>query len=320
MSFLEHLAQNGIIKEEQISSISRLAQERFEGNTDAALVEAGLSAGDLVRLKSDYYGIPFKKVDKKAISPDFLKYIPEDSAKHYHMVPIGFKDGVLEVGMLDPDNIQATDALQFISVRMNVAYKVFLISQDDYDTVMNSFQGISSEVDEALSELDVEIANATASVEVETSKDDKQEEKIVEDAPIIKIVAVIINHATEGNASDIHIENTGEQVKVRFRVDGVLHTSLVLPLNVYSGIVARIKILAKLRLDEKRKPQDGGFTAKVSGRKIDFRVSTLPTYYGEKVVMRILDSERGVLPLDKLELSDSNNQMSAATHRVMHRG
>ena len=103
---------------------------------------------------------------------------------------------------------------------------------------------------QALSELDVEIANATASVEVETSKDDKQEEKIVEDAPIIKIVAVIINHATEGNASDIHIENTGEQVKVRFRVDGVLHTSLVLPLNVYSGIVARIKILAKLRLDE----------------------------------------------------------------------
>lgn len=312
MSFLEHLAENGIIKEEQISSISRLAQERFGGNTDAALVEAGLSTGDLVRLKSDYYGIPFKKVDKKALSTDLLKYIPEDSAKHYHMVPIGFKDGVLEVGMLDPDNIQATDALQFISVRMNVAYKVFLISQEDYDLVINSFQGISSEVGEALSELDVEIANATTDVEVESAKKDlskEDEEKIVEDAPIIKIVAVIINHATEGNASDIHIENTGEQVKVRFRVDGVLHTSLVLPLNVYAGIVARIKILAKLRLDEKRKPQDGGFSAKVSGRKIDFRVSTLPTYYGEKVVMRILDSERGVLPLDKLELSDVNKQM-----------
>ncbi len=312
MSFLEHLAENGIIKEEQISSISRSAQERFEGNVDAALVEAGLSTGDLVRLKSDYYGIPFKKIDRKAISPDLLKYIPEDSAKHYRMVPIGFKDGVLEVGMLDPDNIQATDALQFISVRMNVAYKVFLVSQDDYDLVMNSFQGIAPEVDQALSELDVEIANATAAVEVDTGKKNEKiedEEKIVEDAPIIKIVAVIINHATEGNASDIHIENTGEQVKVRFRVDGILHTSLVLPLNVYSGIVARIKILAKLRLDEKRKPQDGGFSAKVSGRKIDFRVSTLPTYYGEKVVMRILDSERGVLPLDKLELSDLNKQM-----------
>lgn len=313
MSFLEHLTENGIIKEEQISSISRMAQERFGGNVDAALVESGLSPGDLVRLKSEYYGIPFKKVDKKIISTDLLKYVPEDSAKHYNMVPIGMTDGVLEVGMLDPDNLQATDALQFISVRMNVPYKVFLISAEDYELVMNSYQGITTEVDEALSELDVEIANATTAVEIEDNKKSgarkEDEEKIVEDAPIIKIVAVIINHATEGNASDIHIENTGEQVKVRFRVDGVLHTSLVLPLNVYSGIVARIKILAKLRLDEKRKPQDGGFSAKVSGRKIDFRVSTLPTYYGEKVVMRILDSDRGVLPLDKIGLSDINKQM-----------
>ncbi len=310
MSFLEHLAKNKIIKEEQISSISRIAQERFDCNVDAALVEAGLSPTDIARLKSDYFGVPFKKVDKKGITADILKYIPEDSAKHYSMVPVGMTDGVLEVGMLDPDNMQATDALQFISVRMNIPYKVFLIAPDDYQLVLNSYQGISTEVDEALSELDVEIASATANVDVDMpKKDTRDEEKIVEDAPIIKIVAVIINHATEGNASDIHIENTGEQVKVRFRVDGVLHTSLVLPLNVYAGIVARIKILAKLRLDEKRKPQDGGFSAKVSGRKIDFRVSTLPTYYGEKVVMRILDSERGVLPLDKLELSDLNKQM-----------
>jgi type IV pilus assembly protein PilB len=289
-----------------------LAQEKFDGNTDAALIEAGMAPSDLARMKSEYFSIPFKKIDKKAISTELLKYVPQDSAKHYRMVPIGFNDGVLEVGMLDPDNIQATDALQFISVRQNVPYKVFLISPSDYELVMNSYKGITGEVDAALSELDVEIANAAASVEVDMPKKDERpgdEEKIVEDAPIIKIVAVIINHATEGNASDIHIENTGEQVKVRFRVDGVLHTSLVLPINVYSGIVARIKILAKLRLDEKRKPQDGGFSAKVSGRKIDFRVSTLPTYYGEKVVMRILDSDRGVLPLDKLGLSDINKQM-----------
>jgi type IV pilus assembly protein PilB len=311
MSFLEHLVEIGVIQEDQVSAISRLAQERFEGNTDKALTESGLSPADLVRMKSDYFGIPFKKVDTKTISQELLKYIPEDSAKHYRMVPIAFVDGVLHVGMVDPDNIQATDALQFISVRMNVPYKVFLISPEDYELVMNSFKGLGGEVDSALSELDQEIADAAATVEVENRKEMKpeDEEKIVEEAPIIKIVAVIINHATEGNASDIHIENTGEQVKVRFRVDGVLHTSLVLPINVYSGIVARIKILAKLRLDEKRKPQDGGFSAKVSGRKIDFRVSTLPTYYGEKVVMRILDSERGVKPLDSLGLSETNKAM-----------
>ncbi len=311
MSFLEHLVEQGTIQEEQLQVISRLAQEKYEGNNDKALIEFGLSQGDLIRMKSEFFGIPYKKIDEKSISQDLLKYIPEDSAKHYKMVPIGFNDGVLEVGMIDPDNIQASDALQFISVRMNIPYKVFLISPEDYELALNSFRGLNSEVDTALSELDEEIASAASSVQIEENKKTKpeDEEKIVEDAPIIKIVAVIINHATEGNASDIHIENTGEQVKVRFRVDGVLHTSLVLPLNVYSGIVARIKILAKLRLDEKRKPQDGGFSAKVSGRKIDFRVSTLPTYYGEKVVMRILDADKGVLPLDSLGLSEVNKKL-----------
>lgn len=115
-----------------------------------------------------------------------------------------------------------------------------------------------------------------------------------------------MRNATEGNASDIHIENSGEKIKVRFRVDGILHTSLVLPLSVYPGVVARIKILAKLHLDEKRKPQDGGFSAKIDGRKIDFRVSTMPAYFGEKVVIRILDSQRGVKPLEELDLSVEN--------------
>lgn len=312
MSFLEHLAQEGLLKEEQVSAVSRAARERFDGNTDAALIEAGFNEEGLIKLKSDFFGIPYKKITEKSISSELLKYIPEDSAKHYRMVPIGLTDGVLEVGMLDPDNLQATDALQFISVRMNIPYKIYLISAKDYELAINSFKGLGGEVDAALSELDTEIANAGATLEVETAKKGlrpEEEEKIVEEAPIIKIVAVIINHATEGNASDIHIENTGEQVKVRFRVDGVLHTSLVLPINVYSGIVARIKILAKLRLDEKRKPQDGGFSAKVSGRKVDFRVSTFPTYYGEKVEMRILDSEKGVLPLDQLGLSKRNLDM-----------
>ena len=126
---------------------------------------------------------------------------------------------------------------------------------------------------------------------------------------MIKIVAVILRNAIEGNASDIHIEHTGEKVKVRFRVDGILRTTIMLPPNIYSGIVARVKILSKLRLDEKRKPQDGSFSANIDGRKIDFRVSTLPAYYGEKVVMRILDSEKGVKPLDQLGLSERNLNM-----------
>jgi type IV pilus assembly protein PilB len=128
----------------------------------------------------------------------------------------------------------------------------------------------------------------------------------VEDAPVTKIVATILSYASEGKASDIHIEPTHESVRVRFRVDGQLSTSLTLPIKVHSAVVARIKILSNMRLDEKRKPQDGRFSAKIEDRKIDFRVSTFPTYYGEKVVMRILDQSQGLKALDDLGFSESN--------------
>ncbi|MEI7765723.1 MAG: GspE/PulE family protein, partial [bacterium] len=175
--------------------------------------------------------------------------------------------------------------------------------------VLEGYKGLSSQVDEALDDFNSdEEEDSKTSIEDKNQKEGKKgdEEKIVEDAPVIKIVSVILKNAIEGNASDIHIEHTGEKVKVRYRVDGSLHTTIVLPVNVYSGVVARIKILAKLRLDEKRKPQDGSFSTNVDGRKIDFRVSTMPSYYGEKVVMRVLDSEKGVKPLDQLGFSKRN--------------
>lgn len=309
MSFLNELVRLGILKEQQSAEIEDLAAKKYNGNLDGALLEFGMDPGALLELKENYFKLPKKTLDGKNISFDVLKYIPEESARHYNFVPIGFEDGVLHVGALDPENTQAMDALQFISAKMNVPFKVFLISKKDFDTVIGNYHGITGEVDTALNEFDTEESEVNIETQNIQNLSKEEEERIVEDAPIIKIVAVILRHATEGNASDIHIENNGEQVKVRFRVDGVLHTSLVLPLNVYNGVVARIKILSKLRLDEKRKPQDGGFSAKIEGRKIDFRVSTLPTYYGEKVVMRILDSEKGVQPIDKLNMSVENLAM-----------
>jgi type IV pilus assembly protein PilB len=137
----------------------------------------------------------------------------------------------------------------------------------------------------------------------------KLKPKIVEDAPVTKIVATILRYATEGNASDIHVEHLRDTIRVRFRVDGVLNTSLILPAKVHSALVARIKILSNMRLDEKRKPQDGRFSAKIDGRKIDFRVSTFPTYFGEKIVMRILDQEKGVKKLDDMGMTKRNIDM-----------
>ena len=312
MSWIDELVHTGLIAENQLPSIRARADEKYGGDLEKVLLDAGVDANRLLETKSQYYGIPVRSVTAKEVSQEALKYISEDSARQYGFAPIDIKDGVLEVGIFDPDNIAATDALQFIASKAGVPYKYFLITRDDFDTILKTYKGLGGEVDQAVSEFDKELA-AVETPDNGTKKEQAQalsdEEKIVEEAPIIKIVAVIIRNAVEGDASDIHIENSGSNVIVRFRVDGSLHTSLVLPLNVYAGIIARIKILSKLRLDEKRKPQDGGFSTKIGERKIDLRVSTFPTYYGEKIVMRILDSERSVKTLDTLDMTPQHLAM-----------
>jgi type IV pilus assembly protein PilB len=310
MSFLEELTKEGIIEKNQIGEIKNLAQKKYGGDVDEALIESGVTEEKILEVKGKYLNMPVKKVNRQEPSFETLKYISEDSAVHYHFAPIELREGVLEVGVTNPENTQAMDALQFISVKLGIPFKIYLISKSDYESIMQTYKGIGNQVEEALSELNEDdvksLSEENLSKEIKNIKGDGEAKKIVEDAPVIKIVAVMLSNALEGGASDIHIEYTGEKVKVRFRVDGILHTTIVLPPNVYSGIVARIKILAKLRLDEKRKPQDGSFSANIDGRKIDFRVSTMPAYYGEKVVMRILDSEKGVKPLDQLGLSGTN--------------
>lgn len=316
MVFLEELVKRGLLKEGQIAEVVKIADEKYEGSIDQALLDFNLDENAVLEAKGIVFNVPIKDMDPKSIIPSTLKLIPVDAARIYHFVPIGVNESVLEVGILDPDNVQAMDALTFITAKLNKPFKLFLIKTSTYNALIEMYEGLGNEVDQALSELDSEIAgfkDDDVTIEKNTKTSDNlkpgEEEKIVEDAPIIKIVAVILRHATEGLASDIHIENVGDKVKVRFRVDGVLHTSLILPINVYNGVVARIKILAKLRLDEKRKPQDGGFSAKIDGRKIDFRVSTMPSYYGEKIVMRILDSQKGIFALKDLELSDENRDL-----------
>lgn len=259
--------------------------------------------------------IPVAKLGGSRISFDVLQYIPEDSATHYQIIPLDFKEGVLHVGMVDPSDIEARDALQFITSKNNLPFKIFLISPEDFKEALKSYEGLGGEVDKALDQFksgaDAD-AKAGGDGRTELIKDDDNAgisspevggKKIVEEAPITKIVGVILQHATEGNASDIHIEPAKEKIRVRFRVDGVLYTSLFLPKTVHEAVIARIKILTNMKLDEKRKPQDGRFSAKVEGRKIDFRVSTFPTYFGEKVVLRILDPEKKMITLDSIGLS-----------------
>jgi type IV pilus assembly protein PilB len=308
MVLLEELVKNQIIREEQVPDIIKVADEKYNGSIDQALLDFNLDESKILEIKGNIFGMPTRNIDPSSVLSSTLKLVSLDTARIYKFVPIGVNENILEIGIVDPENVQAVDVLTFIASKINKPFKLFLITVSAYKKLLEMYDGLTNEVGQALSELDSEIASAkNEDLIVKSKKNEKSdEEKIIEDAPIIKIVAVILRHATEGQASDIHIEHVGEKIKVRFRVDGVLYTSLVLPTNVFNGVVARIKILAKLRLDEKRKPQDGGFSAKIDGRKIDFRVSTMPSYYGEKVEMRILDPQKGVKPLDELDMSPEN--------------
>jgi type IV pilus assembly protein PilB len=302
MDLLALLVEKGVLKAEDKAAYEAEAQSS-NLTIQQVLEKHGVSPDAILEARSKRYGIPTRvlpatdPVDHKA-----LEYIPQESAEHYKFVPIAVAEGVLEVGILDPENIEALDALQFISTPLGMPYKLFLISQADFDHVIEEYNSLSGEVGEALSELEP-IQALDAEKDKKVAGDQTTTEPTIKaDAPVTKIVATILRYAVEGGASDIHIEPTPEKVQVRFRMDGELHTSLELPAKVHPAVVARIKILAQLRLDEKRKPQDGRFSATVEGRRIDFRVSTFPTQYGEKVVMRILDSAKTIITLESLGL------------------
>jgi type IV pilus assembly protein PilB len=314
MSLLDALADKGLINRYQIDDILERS-EKYNGDVDRALVDVGIDEGTLLGVKSELYDMPKQTVNTQSISFDVLKYIPEDSARYYKFVPIGVNEGgVLQVGMTDPGDIEARNALQFISSKNNVQYDVFLISRTDFESVLEMYKGLGAETSAAIDDLEENVLDVDESLinqkdPTGTIPQKGAEKKIVEDAPVTKMMAVILRHAVEGRASDVHIEHTGDKVKVRFRVDGTLFTSLVLPKHVHSALIARVKILAKLKLDEKRKPQDGRFHARIDNRKVDFRVSTLPTYHGEKAVIRILDPEKGIKSLEETGMREDQVKM-----------
>ncbi len=309
MSILEYLAEKKLLDKKSITEIKE--EIRTSGRfLDDILEERGLDNSSIMEAKSEYFNVPVRDLGSTEVPFDILKYIPEESAVHYQFAPLAIHQGFLEVGVVNPDDIEARDALNFISAKEDIPFKIFLISRKDFNKILDVYKGLSGQVTKALSQLEEdELAESEESLSEKEVQKGLDETKIIEDAPVKKIVATIIKYAVEGNASDVHIESLRDKVRVRFRVDGELSTSIILPSKVHQAVVARIKILSKMKLDEKRMPQDGRFSARIQNRKVDFRVSTFPSYYGEKVVMRILDQDKGVKPLEELGFSPKYLQM-----------
>ncbi|MFH0906640.1 MAG: GspE/PulE family protein [bacterium] len=248
---------------------------------------------------------PFVDLTNRKIPVDILKEIPEEASDFYRFAPISRNGDILSIGMVDPNDLRAKEALRFILQRSNLKSEIFAIDQSGLDNVLKQYRTLRGEVNKALKELAVELEEEEGK-ESDKSKVGDIAEKIVAEAPITKIVAVILRHATEGRASDVHIEPIEKKVKVRFRVDGILYTSLFLPKEIHPAIVSRIKILSGLKIDETRVPQDGRFHTNIARKKIDFRVSTLPTANGEKVVLRVLDPTVGLRTFTELGIQGHN--------------
>lgn len=294
LKLIDALVEQKKITAKDADDYKKEIQDTGKSVEDFIIEKNLLPERELYNLKSRILNIPVKFLEEGELIPeDVLTEISEEAAVNYLFIPIKKEGNVLEVGMVNPDDLKARDALRFILLRKELESKIYLITPSDYNRVVAQYRTLKGEVGEAIIKLKKEFEEIPLGRE-------ELEGKITEESPVTKILAVILRHAVEGRASDVHIEPSGGKVRVRFRIDGVLHTSLTVPREVHSALVSHIKILSNLKIDESRVPQDGRFRTKVLGKFIDLRISTFPTADGEKVAMRILDTSTGIKDLVSL--------------------
>ncbi len=303
MSLIKELLNKGLIQKEQVASLELEVKKTGKRTEEVLLEKHIIEESVLFFFKSENLNIPLKKVVIENVSLDALALIPEETARYYSMIPFAKKNNSLEIGMVYPEDLKAQEALKFLARQGKFTYKVFLITPTNFAKILKQYRGLKKEVGKALEELKIELAT-----EIEGKKIKTQAEfaRLAEEAPITKIVAVILRHAVEGKASDIHIEPTKKQLRIRFRLLGELYSSIFLPFKIHPAVVARIKILSNIRIDESRIPQDGRFSTIINDEQIDFRVSTFPTTLGEKVAIRVLDPSVGLKGFEELGLTKRN--------------
>ena len=257
----------------------------------------------LLDAKSQLLKAPYKKIDPQSITDQILKTIPETTVRNFKVVPIELKEDLLIVGMVNPDDEKAQDALKFIARQLKVNLGVYLIPMSLWDAILRRYSPYRSEVEAAVKSISTfskKMASGSQVVQLEAGQTG------AEDAPIIRIVASTLKEAVFEQASDIHIEPQRNRLRIRFRLDGELQEVASMPLELYQPIVSRIKVISDLKIDETRVPQDGRFRTMLMGRDIDFRVATFPTPVGEKVAIRVLDPTVGLKGLNELGLMGRN--------------
>ncbi len=302
---LDFLVAKGLLKTEDAVLLTQRAAEQ-KTTIDELLVQSNvINQEDLVKAKAEFLNLPYANLLFTEVTQETLNSLPSEIAENYHVVCFDKKDNKLSIGMVDPNNFKAIGAIDFLATKNNSQVEYFLISEASFANIFRQYKQFAAEISSAL-----KIKEEEEKREGEENKEglaaSSTFEEIVKNAPVSKIVSEIIKHAVEAGASDIHIEPLDKESRVRYRIDGILHSSLTLPKNIHESIVARVKVLSNLKLDETRVPQGGRIRLTVSDKDIDFRVSILPLMGFEKVVMRVLDTSKGMLTLEQLGYQGTN--------------
>ena len=286
------VVDSGLVSRKDVDAAQKSSTERKIGLADALVSMGFLSEDDMRRMQAHILGIPFVSLTGQRIDLALLAIIPEPIARTHNIVPFKKTADALEVAMLDTDDLAAID---FIKKKVGLKILPRLTDVASMKSVLVQYQ---KSLKDEFGDIIRSAANAVSKDGNEL--DEKGLAKLAEDVPVVKIIDTLLRHAVTQGASDIHIEPMEDKLLIRYRVDGILHDAMELPSHVAPGITARIKVLSRLKLDEKRLPQDGRFKIEADGEQVSFRVSILPTYYGEKTVMRLLREGGGGYTLESL--------------------
>jgi type IV pilus assembly protein PilB len=295
---LDLLQLKKIITPDKIGEIKAAIQK---DNLDLGTYLIGqkiLDEEKLTEIKAELNGLPYALLNDE-VPEQILNFLPEEIARTYRIICFGQENKNIKVGLVEP-NLKSMEAVNFLVADEKLTVQYYLISNASYQKIFKQYQKLEEEISSALEVKAKEEGEELVAIKTES---EGVSEEDINSAPVSRIVSVVIRHAVEARASDIHIEPFAKESRVRYRIDGILHTSLTLPKSIHNAIIARIKVLAKLKLDETRIPQDGRIRLLVNNREVDFRVSTLPLASQEKVVMRILDTSRGAPTLEGLGFS-----------------
>jgi len=295
------LLDTNLINEAQFKEAYKKAEKTHQKVEDILVSQNLISQEKLIRLEAYILGVPFVNLEKEKISPKVLRIIPEPIARSHNIVAFRKEGRNLEVAMLDPEDLKT---IEFTKKKANLKILTRLTTPKSIKNVLSQYQeSLEAEFGEIIKK---EAGGIKKLPEEEAVEGKKELEKRAQELPIIKIVDTLLKHAILQRASDIHIEPMGKEVLVRYRIDGILRDAMTLPIVTKSGIVARIKVLSNLKLDEHRLPQDGRFKIESEDYKYSVRVSILPVFNGEKAVMRLLPEKARGYNLEGLGLRDES--------------